>query len=164
MSSEAPTLKVLLLVITHALDIFTIRELGRLSVSSKEIQKVFQETEVWKVLWTRAVEAGRQCGDKEGVPLREYTRMRWHNEEGLLPCFLDPHLEILEQVGYKHALGCLVSKSCRRCGKMAGNANPFTLTRLCSEDCNPITHSDDPTTWVICKTKAKDCFLLGEPE
>jgi hypothetical protein len=95
-----------------------------------------------------------------GMPphtVRHYDITPWNDETGLLPFFLEPDQRALYKVGYRHAAGCLLSKHCFHCGKMACTANPFTMTRICKA-CD----RNNEASFAICKAKAKEAFLLGE--
>ena len=83
--------------------------------------------------------------------------MSWNGEAGLLPFFLEPDERTLEKVGYKHAVGCLLSRHCFTCGKIVATANPFTMTRVCEQCCEK-----NQDSYAISKSKAKEAFLLGE--
>ena len=77
----------------------------------------------------------------------------------MLRCFLVPDEKVIARVGFKRAAGCLLSKSCFLCEKMAANANPITFTRVCKPCASAYEAS-----FLISKSKAKEAFLLGEKD
>jgi predicted nucleic acid-binding Zn-ribbon protein len=136
----------------------TVRELGRLSICSKEIANIFgvEEAAVWKNVFERCANAGRVY-QKQACASSDRTYQSWFSEPGLLECFSDPDPKILAKVGFKQAAGCLMGKSCTQCGEMYSYANPMTLLRMCK----PCSNNDE-SSWFLSKSKAKEAFLLGE--
>lgn len=141
---------------------------GRLSITSKFLEAVFSHPEddgtggvgIWKGLY-------------ETMAVTEYVRERnfplgycgrqiqtWAGERTMLTCFTDPDDKIIEKVGgYKQLAGCLLGKSCKKCGTISGDANPITFERICG-DCS----KDDESRYLIGKTKAKEAFLLTDKD
>jgi hypothetical protein len=120
------------------------------------MNKIADDAAVWKGIFEKAVAAGETCVSENRNGRKMFT---WDGEPGLLECFANPSPRILEKVGYKHAAGCLLSKTCFHCGKMAGDANPLTMTRICCA-CTEVQES----SWVITKSKAKKAFLLTDKD
>jgi hypothetical protein len=147
------------MLLNHEPDFLDVRELGNLSISSKALFKLINPR--WEVLWEQYVEAGAEF--KQETTHRRYrwkgypTHLWTHYQEGLLPCFASPDMKVLKRCGYKHAVGCLRSKVCCKCGEIVASANPFTLDRLCY-----ICAEEDENSWLIHTSKAKDGFLLGK--
>lgn len=78
---------------------------------------------------------------------------------GILDCFAKPDPQIIAKVGWKRAAGCLLSKSCFHCGKMAAMANPLTMMRICGTCAQSDEHD-----CLISTSKAKESFLLSEKD
>jgi hypothetical protein len=142
------------MLLNYEPDFLGVRELGNLSISSKTLFKLINPR--WGVLWEQYAEAGAEFKE-EKHRWKGYPTHIWTDEKGLLPCFTSPDMKVLERCGYKHAVGCLRSKVCCKCGEIAASANPFTLDRLCN-----ICAEEDENSWLIHKPMAKYAFLLGE--
>ncbi|CAB9500492.1 expressed unknown protein [Seminavis robusta] len=141
----------LLVVLQHDRNLLSLKDLGNLSIGNKTLAKLVEDCAVWKTLFEEISAAPMLEGTSSGIA--------WHGEEGLLPCFTNPDPRILQRVGYKHALGLLVSKTCQNCGILAGSAGPISLKRLCK-----ICSKQDSSSWICVKTKAKDMFLLNDKD
>jgi hypothetical protein len=111
---------------------------------------------VWKGIFEKAVAAGETCVSENRNGRKMFT---WDGEPGLLECFANPSPRILEKVGYKHAAGCLLYKTCFHCGSMAGEANPLTMTRVC-----PACIEVQESLLLITKSQAKESFLLTDKD
>ena len=143
-------------------NLLSMKELGRISITSKSILAASQET--FQLLYRQAVQAG---ASPSGYSV-EATRFVWRDEtllhtwsgEGcLLSCFSNPDPAIVVRYGYKRMAGCLRSKLCMKCGSLAATANPLTFQRIC-DDCS----EDDVEGYLILKSRVKSAFLLGEKD
>jgi len=143
-------------LLRHEPDLLDISSLGALSSCNKLLMSLTEPQ--WKVIWERFVEIGAEfkhdLGGMDGFRL-----ISWIGETGLLGCFTDPNAVEACRFGYKHAVGCLKSKVCFKCGDMTSQAHPFTLTRLCKRCAD-----NDQESWLIPKSKAKAALLLGEAD
>lgn len=152
------------IVLRHDFSLLNKRELGRLSIASKSTQKM-ADFWVWRKMFASALAIGRTFPApilSPGMPLSAAAAFQvksWNGEAGLLPFFLNPDARIVERMGMKHVCGCILSKHCFHCGKMAATANPLTMTRIC-QTCSA-TNED---SYVVAKARAKEAFLLGEKD
>lgn len=161
-ASVLPSLgaQVLCLLLSYDHSLLSIRELGRLSVCSHQLSTILDDATIWKKVFDTAAQAGKKFCKDESVPFHDtHARHSWNGENGLLTCFSNPKEKVISKVGYKRAAGCLLGKSCNRCGKMGSNANPLTMMRVC-QPCAEV----DEASFLINKSKAKEAFLLGEKD
>lgn len=155
------TLAALQTMLTHGSEYLHELDLGHLSICSKTVSNMTEETGAWKCVFEAAAAAGQVCKN-EVVPFlwhKDHPKVTWNGEAGMLECFAKPSPQVLASVGYKHAARCLLTKTCFLCGKMAGNANPITMMRTC-DGCADSNES----MWIIAKSKAKEAFLLSEKD
>lgn len=157
------TFQTLHVTLEHGSEYLTKVDLGRLSACSKTVDKITEQSSgAWKRIFQDAATAGAVC-KPEYLPTwlhQNHKKMTWDGEPGLLECFAKPTPQVIALVGYKRAAGCLLSKTCLHCGiRMAANANPVTMMRICKQ-CSDA----DPALWIIAKTKAKEAFLLSEKD
>lgn len=155
-SSASPGLDAIHALLNHDHTLLNIRELGKLSISSREMASIFDQAGVWKQIFESTALAGREMTH---VPSNTHARRTWNGEPGLLECFSTPDEGVIGRVGYKKAAGCLRSKVCHVCYKMAADANPLTMARVCK----PCAAGDEGS-FIISKYKAKEAFLLGEKD
>ena len=146
-------------LLDHDPTLLNIREIGRLSTCSHKLAAAVDATSVWKKVFERASNAGRKYDFLRSNGRNNHKYQFWSGEKGLLGCFSDPSEAVIEKIGYKRAAACLLTKSCARCGRIAGNANPLTMERLCCP-----CFKDDEASFMIAKSKAKEAFLLSEKD
>jgi len=153
------TLGAFQMVLMHGSKYLTTCDLGRLSICCKTMSNMTEETGAWKRVFEEAVSGAAMC-KAEIVPIqwhKNHKKSTWNGEPGLLECFAKPTSQVITSAGYKQAASCLLSKTCFHCGKMAGTANPVTMTRTC-DGCSDSLESH----WITSKSKAKEAFLLSE--
>ena len=155
------TFKALQVTLEHGSEYLTKVDLGNLSACSRTMDNMTEETGAWKLIFQDAAAAGAEC-KPEYLPMQwhqTHKKMTWDGEPGLLECFAKPTSQVIASVGYKRAAGCLLSKTCFHCGRMAAVANPVTMMRVCD-----LCSESNENLWIIAKTKAKEAFLLSEKD
>ena len=157
-----------------------IKPLGLFSASSSVFRDVVNQSGIWKQLFEATAKRGEQY-----VPdparlgsvhnLKVWT---WNGETGLAECFRMPNQQIIARVGFKKALGCLLSHHCIECGLSTNTANPITMSRICAS-----CAKQSPQSFTLLRSNAKvharslcahlvilmvhvvqDTFLLSEKE
>ena len=107
---------------------------GLLSACSSVFSDVVNQSGIWKQLFEATAKRGEQYVPNPAClasvhPLKVWT---WNGETGLAECFRTPTQQILARVGFKKALGCLLSHRCIECGLSTTTANPITMSRICA--------------------------------
>jgi len=163
-NASSATMKVMLILLQANCELLDVRELGALSSCNKTMQQIFEPR--WKQIWEEyaGIAAKEYVVDWRGLRTFEHEVIpiaytTWIGESSVLPCFIDRNLAATCRGGYKHAAGCLRSKTCFLCQNMASYAHPLTLTRICKS-----CAQEDKQNWIVSKGKAKDAFLLGEAD
>lgn len=143
------------ILLRHHDDMLDMQDLGALSICSKSMVELTKPQ--WKKRWQECVREGKghSSAEKDHLP-GPFLPVSGSAVDVISDCFFDEAVAMKCRGGFKHALGCLTSAHCFKCGKVAGTANPATLTRLCS--------SCGSEGKLIPKWRAKESFLLGNQD
>ena len=106
---------------------------GLLSACSSVFSDVVNQSGIWKQLFEATAKRGEQYVTDPArlSSVHKLTNSTWCGEPGLAECFRMPNQNILARVGFKRALGCLLSHRCIECGLSTCTANPITMSRIC---------------------------------